>query len=169
MHPLQKHHAVKEQIEVLEIQNLDLREKIKWPTPDKQELQQNIFMVVEALQNGQACTKDFTGLIEHRFLLCTHIHNLPEINVIDEWIYTTEVVVTQQKRTMTSLPSGERHTTMKMIAKTTKEITIARLKQETLSRISNDVIDKSHACYNQLPVARIVATPMLKNVEQINL
>ena len=88
---------------------------------------------------------------------------------MNEWIYTTEVVVTQQKSTMTSLPLGERHATMTMIAKKTKEIIVARSKQETLSGISNDKNDKAHACYNHLPVAHIVATPMLKNVEQINL
>lgn len=124
-----KRRIVKARFQVLESENLELREKLQWSTPEDLELQRKIVVAEDALQKGQVWIKDFSELVEYSFILWNHLQNPLEIGAINKWIRAAKRKVAQQKRKLTFLPPGEQQAVMTAIASKSKEITAARVKQ----------------------------------------
>jgi len=67
-------HVISERITILESQNLELWEQLKWPTLDNPKLQQKIKVAEESLYKGKERIVEFVSLVDP---LWTHLQNAP--------------------------------------------------------------------------------------------
>jgi hypothetical protein len=68
---------------------------------------------------------------------------------VDDMVHMVEVKDAQQKSSLASLPPGKHQAAMTTILRNTKEIIVAREKQQNISRCSNDATHKSQVFYTQ--------------------
>jgi hypothetical protein len=87
----------------------------------------------------------------------------------DDKVHTIEAEVTQQKRSLASLPSGEHQATITIIMTNTKEIAKEHVTQQTISDLTTNVANKALIFYTQLTTAHLVTSLMIKKMEKMDL
>jgi hypothetical protein len=82
--------------------------------------------------------KDFLGVVEYNLTLWNHLQSPLELSSIHDRVRVIETEVSQKKSILASLPPGESQVAMTTIMSKTKEIVVARVEQQTITKLVID-------------------------------